>query len=74
MRARKHRGSFSESMATMRGIPATMQAVAEFFELPKKSIVLIYYGFDYRKGWNANTWLVKGDQGVYGMIDQEVRA
>jgi len=73
MKARKHRGGFRESMATMKEIPATLQAVAEFFETPISQIYIpIYYGQDDRKGWESKTWLVSGKSGVLGMISEEV--
>jgi hypothetical protein len=73
MKARKHRGGFAESMQTMKEIPATLQAVAQFFDVPKRDIRLTPYSFDGRKGWNSNTWLVCSAYGVLGMINEEVK-
>jgi hypothetical protein len=75
MKARKHRELFMESLETMKDIPATIEAVAEFFDLPVENIRLsLAHGFDYRDGWNSPTWLVLGNDVVYGFINEEVGA
>jgi hypothetical protein len=74
MKARKHRGGFAESMATMKEIPATMDALAEFFGVPVGDIYFpIYYAQDDRAGWESKTWLVSSKRGVLGMISEEVK-
>jgi hypothetical protein len=74
MKARKHRGGFAESMATMKAIPATLDAVAEYFEVPVNQIYIpIYYGQDNREGWGSKTRLVSSKHGVLGMISEEIK-
>jgi hypothetical protein len=72
MKARKHRGGFAESMATMKEIPATIEALAEYFEVPASQIQMTPYGRDDRAGWESKTWLVSSKHGVLGMISEEV--
>jgi hypothetical protein len=75
MKARKHRGGFAESIATMKEIPNTLDAVSEYFGLPKKSIVIEEgRDFDNRKGWESKSWFVSSKNGgVYGMISEELK-
>ena len=73
MKARKHRGGFAESMATMKEIPNTLDAVAEYFEVPARQVHITFYGRDDRAGWESITWLVSGDNGVLGMINEEIK-
>jgi len=70
MKARKHRGGFRESMATIKEIPATLDAVAKYFEVPARQIRVTPYSRDDRQGWESATWLVSGDNGVLGMVNE----
>ena len=72
MKARKHRGSFAESMATLKEIPATYQALCKYFNKTSGVLVICPYSFDSRQGWESNTWLVSDNDGVIGMISEEV--
>ena len=74
MKARKHRGGFRESMATMKEIPATLDAVAKYFEVPARQIRVTHYSRDDRQGWESATWLVSGDNGVLGMVNEEIKS
>jgi len=74
MKARKHRGGFRESMATMKEIPATLDAVAKYFEVPARQIRVTPYSRDDRQGWESATWLVSGDNGVLGMVNEEIKS
>ena len=74
MKARKHRGGFRESMATIKEIPATLDAVAKYFEVPARQIRLTPYSRDDRQGWESATWLVSGDNGVLGMVNEEIKS
>lgn len=65
MKARQHRGGFKESMLTMREIPATLEAVYEFFNvydmMPfdiSQIEIIDYDHHDNREGWDAKTFLV----------------
>ena len=74
MKARKHRGGFAESMATMKEIPATLDAVSEYFGIPKEKIKLERgRTFDDRTGWESEYWYVETEHGVYGMISEEAK-
>ena len=75
MKARKHRGGFAESMATMKEISNTLEAVSEYFNLPKDSIVIEEgRDFDSRHGWNSKYWFVLSKNGpVYGMISEGLK-
>ena len=75
MKARKHRELFAESMATMKEIPTTLDAVSEYFGLSKDSIVIEEgRDFDSRKGWNSKYWFVLSKNGcVYGMVSEETK-
>lgn len=70
MKARKHRGMFVDSMETMKEIPATIKATAEFFDVPEKDLTFTKMGFDARPGWEAGTWLVSSKGGVVGMVSE----
>jgi len=73
MKARKHRGLFVESMETMRNIPATLDAVAEYFEVPANTLTFEKGRvFDDREGWNSEYWYVMSNGGVFGMISEEI--
>jgi len=74
MKARKHRGGFRESMATIKEIPATLDAVAKYFEVPACQIRVTPYSRDDRQGWESATWLVSGDNGVLGMVNEEIKS
>ena len=74
MKARKHRGGFRESMATMKEIPATLDAMAKYFEVPARQIRVTPYSRDDRQGWESATWLVSGDNGVLGMVNEEIKS
>ena len=74
MKARKHRGGFRESMATIKEIPATLDAVAKYFEVPARQICVTPYSRDDRQGWESATWLVSGDNGVLGMVNEEIKS
>jgi len=74
MKARKHRGGFRESMATIKEIPATLDAVAKYFEVPARQIRVTPYSRDDRQGWEPATWLVSGDNGVLGMVNEEIKS
>jgi hypothetical protein len=75
MKARKHRELFVESMSTMKEIPPTLDAVSEYFNLPKDLIVTEKGRlFDEREGWNSEYWYVMSKNGgVYGMISEELK-
>ena len=73
MKARKHREMFIDSMETMKEIPATIEAVAEYFDVPKDSLTFTKSSFDARLGWEAGTWLVSSKNSVVGMISEEVK-
>lgn len=84
MKARQHRGSFQESMLTLRDIESTLEAVYEYFNdefmqcyFPfdiSQIVIMEYGGIDSRHGWEAETWLVtvKGF-GIVGMISHLVK-
>jgi len=74
MKARKHRCGFRESMATIKEIPATLDAVAKYFEVPARQIRVTPYSRDDRQGWESATWLVSGDNGVLGMVNEEIKS
>jgi hypothetical protein len=74
MKARKHRGGFRESMATIKEIPATLDAVAKYFEVPARQIRVTPYSRDDRQGWESATWLVSSDNGVLGMVNEEIKS
>jgi len=71
MKARKHRGSFAESMETMEEIDPTWEAVEKYFGYPKSMIKFHKSVFDDRKGWKSMTFLVTVNEenggGVHGM-------
>lgn len=78
MRVREHRGSLVESLKTVRQIPATKEALADYInkvlDLPVMfgpgSIEIVDQGMDERIGWNAYLIVVEG-LGVFGYCDQE---
>ena len=62
---RSHRGSFGDSLATVREIPATRKALArevradlQWFGIQDSDVVAEYQCPDPRKGWEADSYLV----------------
>jgi hypothetical protein len=72
MKARIHRGEFVESMATMKEIPETIEAVAAYFNVPKATLSFTEGGFDERQGWNDTYWYVLTNGSCIGMTSKEV--
>lgn len=81
MKIRKHRGSLADSMATVRDIPLTIEAVVAFFQedvLPPRlrlqngDIVFQYRTYDDRIGWDTYSVISKNEhwQGGIGFADR----
>ena len=78
MKFRDHRGSLTESMATVIDIPPTLEALKIIIntelgkygvpEISDEMITVESYGFDNRIGWDTHIVIVNG-YGVYGYID-----
>lgn len=79
MKVREHRGSLDESMATVKEIEPTLDALTAHINevlsgwlgggVTADTIVIHPQGFDSRIGWNTYLVAVEG-YGVFGMIDQ----
>lgn len=72
MKYRQHKGGLSESMATVRDIAATRQAMFDALGLDATaSLDVKPYGYDSRIGWDTHIVTVEG-YGVVGFTDGPV--
>jgi len=73
MKARKHRGSFAESMETMEEFEPTWENIEKYFQCPRSMLTFDKSVYDARQGWESNTYhVIVNNAGVLGMVDYDI--